>query len=384
MYVRQAEHGAWFGAAAILVAAGVAMISGGGWLLDGKWLIDDKDLADLRRAQRVTWYCLGLAVMLLLLQSSSNPNIPVIERREDALRNCLHPVIALACSLAPSQAEDRIQPCIDPSELRPLAEAEAWNKLAHMTNRANVVLITVESMRYDVVGLQHQGQEVTPTLDQLANGGVRFTRAYSQSTHTDYATTALYSSLYPLRTPRHVYFHQNDPWPKTLFYDVLKPAGYATAVISSQNERWDGMDNFLITPGLDLLYDPERCDARPRGELIFDNLPDSQTVGKAIAWIAEQGVHGTPFFLGLNLQTSHFPYKLPPDARKLFEPSTVDFSPGYFHYPIEKVEVARNAYYNALHECDRQIGRLVEALRSNGQLSHTIIIVSGDHGEAFY
>jgi arylsulfatase A-like enzyme len=383
IYARQAEHGARYGAAAILVAAGAAMIGGGSWLANGKWSIDDSELADLRRAQRVTWYCLGLAV-LLLLQSSMNLNIREIARWQDALCNCLHPVVTLASNWVSSQPEDRIQPCIDPSELRPLTDAEAWNKMARVTNRASVILITVESMRHDVLGLRHQGLEVTPTVNELANNGVHFTRAYSQATHTDYATTALYSSLFPLRTPRHVYFHSNDPWPKTLFHDVLKSAGYATAIISSQNERWDGLDNFLITPGLDLLYDSERCDKPARGELIFDNLPDSQTVDKAIAWIAEQDAHNTPFFLGLNLQTSHFPYKLPPDARKIFQPSTINFSPGYFSYPIEKVEVVRNAYYNALHECDRQIGRLVEALRRDGQLSRTIIIVSGDHGEAFY
>jgi arylsulfatase A-like enzyme len=384
MYVRQAEHGAWYGAAVILMAAGAAMIGSGSWLANGRWSIDDSDLADLRRGQRVTWYCLGLAVMLLLLQSSMNPNIPVIARRQDALRDCLHPVVTLASGLVSSPAEDRIRPCIDPSELRPLAQAEAWNKMARVTNRANVVLITVEAMRHDVVGLRHQGQEVTPAMNELANDGVRFTRAYSQATHTDYATTALYSSLFPLRTPRHVYFHGNDPWPKTLFYDILKPAGYATAIISSQNERWDGMDNFLQTPGLDLLYDPLRCDTPPRGDLIFDNLPDAQTVDKAISWVRDQGSRNLPFFLGLNLQTSHFPYKLPADARKVFQPSTIDFPTSFFEYPIEKVEVVRNAYYNALHECDRQIGRLVEVLRANGQLSRTIIIVTGDHGEAFY
>ncbi len=383
MYARQAEHGPWYVAAAILVAAGAGTIAGGSWLIAGRWSIDDGDLANLRHAQRITWYCLGLGV-LLLLKSSMDLNIREMARWQDTLLNCLHPTVTLAANWVSSQRDGRIQPCIDPAELRPLAEAEAWNKTAQVTNRANVVLITIESMRHDVVGLRHQGQEVIPTVNQLAREGVRFTRAYSQATHTDYATTALYSSLFPLRTPRHVYFHQNDPWPKTLFYDVLKPDGYATAIISSQNERWDGMDNFLITPALDLLYDSARCDKPARGELIFDNLPDSQIMDRAITWIAEQDTRHTPFFLGLNLQTSHFPYKLPRDAQRVYQPSTIDFTPGYFSYPIEKVDVVRNAYYNALHECDRQIGRLVEALRRNGQLSHTIIIVSGDHGEAFY
>ncbi len=383
MYIQQAEHGMWYGAAAILMSAGGAVIMGGRWLIEGKWSIDD-NVAGLRRAQRATWYCLGLAILLLFVQSSMNPNIAMVWREQDALRNYLDPAVTMASSWIRSRVYERIEPCIDPSGLRPLSQVDAWNQTARVTNHANVILITVESMRHDVVGLRYQGKEVTPTVNELANNGVRFTRAYSQSTHTDYAFTALYSSLFPLRTVRHLYYHDDDPWPKTLLYDVLKGAGYATAVISSQNGKWGRMDNFLKSSRLDLLYDPEHGGGLARGPLNFDNLPDAQTVDRAIAWVAEQRASATPFFLGLNLQTSHFPYTLPSDAKKVFEPATIDFPVGFFDYPVEKVDVMRNAYYNALHECDHQIGRLIETLRRDGQLSRTILIISGDHGEAFH
>lgn len=382
MYVRQTEGGAFFVTITALIAAGAAILCGGPWLANGQWSINGE--AGFHRGRRVAWYSLGLGWLLLFWTSPSSKNLSQMGREQDALRNCLHPIVTFATSCVSSSLGERILPCIEPSDLRPLTEADVWNHTAHLTNRANVILITVESMRHDVVGLQHQGREVMPQVDALARDGVQFTRAYSQTTHTDYSTAALYSSLFPLRTERHLYFHPNDPWPKTLFYDVLKPMGYATAIISSQNEGWGGMDSFLKTPHLDLFYDPEHGAVQPQGELSFDNLPDAQTMDKAIAWITEQGEHKRPFFLGLNLQTSHFPYKLPPDAEKIFQPSTIDFPAGFFTYPAGKVEVIRNAYYNALHECDRQIGRLVQTLRANGQWSHSIIVLGGDHGEAFY
>jgi arylsulfatase A-like enzyme len=382
MYARQAEHGTFLLVMAILAAVAAAVIGGGSWLTRGQW--SSGDGAELRFGRRIAWYSLGLGWLLLLWTSPSSRNLSQMGREQDALRNCLHPVATLVSSWISSSLDERILPCIEPSELRPLAQVDGWNHAAHITNRANVILITIESMRHDVVGLRRQGLEVMPVVNALAQGGVQFTHAYSQTTHTDYSTTALYSSLFPLRTRRHLYFHPNDPWPKTLFYDVLKPFGYATAIISSQNEGWGGMDSFLQSPRLDLFYDPSHGGLPAHGELSFDNLPDAQTVDKAIAWVAEQGSRNEPFFLGLNLQTSHFPYKLPPDAPRPFQPSTIDFPVGFFVYPVEKVEVMRNAYYNALRECDRQIGRLVQALRANGQLSHTIIALSGDHGEAFH
>jgi arylsulfatase A-like enzyme len=388
MYARQVEHGALLGTAAALVGVSAAIVGGGSSVTSMQWSARTQqavgDAAELRRWRRATWYGFALSWLLLLWDSGLSRNMAKLQHQEDSLRNCLHPVTTMASSWVSSQLGERIWPCIEPSELRPLTQADVWNRVAHVTNRANIVLITVESMRHDVVGLWQQGQEVMPAVNALAHDGVQFTRAYSQATQTDYATTALYSSLFPLRTRRHLYFHSNDPWPKTLFYDVLKPAGYATAIISSQNNGWGGMDNFLESPRLDLFYDPERNGALSRGGSWADSFADAQTVDKAISWIADQGTQGVPFFLGLNLQSSHFPYKLPPGASQIFQPATIDFSAGFMQYPIEKVEIVRNAYDNALHECDGQIGRLVEALRAHGQLSRTIIVVSGDHGEAFY
>jgi arylsulfatase A-like enzyme len=382
MYARQAERGAVFATLATLTAVGAAVLCGGPWLACGQWFAGDK--VALRRWRRVAWQTLALGWLLLLLASRNSNDLSQIGRSQDAVRNCLHPAATLVTSCLSLPLREQIVPCLKPSDLRPLAEGEAWNRNARVTNRANVVLITVESMRYDVVGLRQQGQEVMPVVNALAHDGVHFIRAYSQTTHTDYSTASLYSSLFPLRTVRHLYFHANDPWPKTLLYDLLRPAGYATAIISSQNEGWGGMDNFLKTPQLDLFYDPERSDPSAHAELTFDNLPDAQTVDKAIAWIARQAETDRPFFVGLNLQTSHFPYKLPPGTDRPFQPGTIDFPAEFLEYPQQKVTVVRNAYYNSLHECDRQIGRLVQALRANGQWAHTIIVVAGDHGEAFY
>ena len=388
LYARQAEHGALLGGAAVLLGVGAAIVAGGSLLTSSEWSAQTREAVgnkvQLVRWRRATWYGFALSWLLLLWDSGLSRNMAKLQPQEDSLRNCLHPVTTMASSWVSSQIGEHIWPCIDSSDLRPLTQADAWNRTARVTNRANVVLITIESMRHDVVGLWQQGQEVMPSVDALAHDGVQFTRAYSQATQTDYATTALYSSLYPLRTQRHLYFHSNDPWPKTLFYDALKPAGYATAIISSQNNGWGGMDNFLKSPRLDLFYDPEGNGAPSRGGFWADSFPDAQTVDRAISWIAEQGTQGVPFFLGLNLQSSHFPYKLPPGATQILQPAMIDFSAGFMQYPPEKVGIVRNVYDNALHECDRQIGRLLEALRTNGQLSHTIIVVSGDHGEAFY
>ncbi|MEI9863872.1 MAG: sulfatase-like hydrolase/transferase [Limisphaerales bacterium] len=43
----------------------------------------------------------------------------------------------------------------------------------------------------------------------------------------------------------------------------------------------------------------------------------------------------------------------------------------------------KSSYLNSLHYVDRQIGRIVKALKDRGEYEQTIIVVAGDHGEEF-
>ena len=313
----------------------------------------------------------------------------------DSLENRTNPFATFVAGAIRWVCDEPVEPCLDPGELKPLSAPYEVPAQAR-PRPPSVIIVAVESLRADVVGLRHQGQEVTPCLNRLAAGGLWCTRAYSQSTHSDYADVCIVSSLYPLRKRHHHYYRSDDPWPKTLVYDVLRPRGYATAIISSQNERWGAMDRFLESPRLDLFYDAERSDAADvrTGDIWFreaigkeirrGKLSDRHTVDVAARWVEGQAARDRPFFLSVNLQTSHFPYTLPPGADAPFRPATIDFDVSFLYYPEDKAEVVRNAYFNALHETDRQIGRLVEALRRAGRLDDTILAVVGENGEAFH
>jgi arylsulfatase A-like enzyme len=56
----------------------------------------------------------------------------------------------------------------------------------------------------------------------------------------------------------------------------------------------------------------------------------------------------------------------------------------FVDYPKEETENVRNAYFNAIHECDRQIGRLVATLRELNKLDNTLLVITGENGEAFH
>ena len=289
---------------------------------------------------------------------------------------------------------------IDTRDLVSVADAESQRKAALEIpgKQYNVILVQIESLRSDCIGAMHQGVEITPEINKLARGGIQFTNAYSQSTHSNYADPCIASSQYPLRGLQTRIYQSSDPFPKTLIYDTLKPRGYSTAIISSQNESWFGMDQFYKSPNLDLMFDPQRAegdvyiDERDwwmatevlSGRLKGGSFVDSFTTDRAIDWIKEQATEQKPFYLQMNLQSSHFPYPLPDGVARPFQPYEMDFPASFVFYPKEKTSVVRNAYWNAIAECDRQVGRIADSLAKLGILDKTIFIVVGENGESFY
>ena len=255
-----------------------------------------------------------------------------------------------------------------------------------------VILITIESLRSDVIGFQHLGRAVMPCLNELARTGAFFSRCYSQSTHSDYSDPAILSSLYPLRTAQAYVYQSRSPWPVVRIYDRLGPAGYATAMFSSQNEAWSNMHRFYESPFLDLLFD-----ARTPGEQTYafgemrdwtrltgmvGKLDDAATATAALKWIDSHQQQQRPFFLSLNFQTSHFPYRRPDGQEGPFHPAGVSTESTLLSHDPKQAEQIRNSYFNALHYVDTQLNRIVAACTRADQ-SQPLFVITGDHGEAF-
>jgi arylsulfatase A-like enzyme len=384
---------------AALVLLGTAFAAGLpsllAWVGRSHWTEVDSDHASKRH---LVWRYATVAMLLVavLLVADASPQRRT--RRFAHLKCSLNPTVTLIATSLEAVVAEPIKDCLDASELWSIASSNWAPPEIEPRHAPSILFVAIESLRHKVVRQVHQGREITPNLNKLADKGLHLTRAYAQSTHSDYADVCLVSSLYPLRSRRHHYYRRSDPWPKTCIYDVLKPAGYATAIISSQNEAWGCMDEFLDTGNLDYFYHPQRSSAPTHvsdrdpgfaheigvGGLVAGKFRDCHTTDVAIEWIRRQVSDEKPFFLSLNFQSSHFPYPLPEEALQPFQPSELDADIHFMDYPPEKTQLVRNAYFNAIHECDRQLGRLVAALEACGRLDDTILVVTGENGEAFH
>lgn len=298
-------------------------------------------------------------------------------------------------SRVPTRAEGR--EAVARCRMNPIVSLPDWLRGVEpaKVRRLNVILIEVESLRNDELVSFGGKRTVMPALDALAAGGRIFTRHYTLSSHSNYADIPPLSSHYPLRSAWYHIYPENPPYPRVLIYDLLHGLGYRTAIVSSQNEHWGGMANYLTTPGLDVLLHSDNFDGGTyiaNGDTGFSafaatqkksgKVDDGATIGRAIEWVdsvpAEQ-----PFFLYLNLQNSHVPYETPASFPAPFPRPDPSLKILFNHIPFKRVAEVKNAYSNSLAYVDSQIARLFEHLRRIDRWEDTIFVLGGDNGEAF-
>lgn len=137
-------------------------------------------------------------------------------------------------------------------------------------------------------------------------------------------------------------------------------------------ETWENWDD---APGLISLI--------KRGVATAGKVEDSKTLQVALQWIDSQNPE-KPFFLGINLQNTHFHYIYPPGAPRPFQPDEMDSPAVYYTWPKEKLQLVKNRYLNAVFNVDLLLKQFAEELRKRGLWERIVFVVAGDNGEAFY
>jgi arylsulfatase A-like enzyme len=225
-----------------------------------------------------------------------------------------------------------------------------------------------------------------------------FLRAYATASHSNLSDLAFWYAQYPLRGPGKERFPHDADWRGVSLFDLFKAHGYQTGYISSQNERWGDMINWLETPSIDHFFHSETYEGETwenyddiaglaslikRGVTHAGKIEDSETLRIAKQWISSLD-RGAPFFLGMNLQNTHFSYVLSPGAAQPFQPSDLGFRAVYYRWPEDQRVNVRNRYLNSVHNVDQLLHDFADFLRKEGMWDDLVFVVVGDNGEAFY
>ena len=296
----------------------------------------------------------------------------------------------------------------------------------------NVVLLIVDSLRAQ--SLQGSRRPATPFLDALSRETVVFTRAHATECWTLPTHMSMFTGLLPSQHGAHF---QNLAYRGTAptIAEVLHEAGYDTEVVT-RNSIFDGtlpgvtrgfQRNTIVLSerargwnplALMLALSKPRFRRQIRSSGFFSALQreqrefltrfsravvpaDREALDVVHARMRDGRRRGRPYFVFANLYDVHAPY--PPTSSSFFRPwrslaavgenLTMPFVLPYlgghaylrdgFRLSSRSRDLLRARYHTAIELMDAKLASFFDAIRADGLLDETVLIVASDHGEAF-
>jgi phosphoglycerol transferase MdoB-like AlkP superfamily enzyme len=233
----------------------------------------------------------------------------------------------------------------------------------------NVVLVVLESLPARYTSLHGGPYDATPNLAREARHALVFDAFYCHVGQTANALASLSLSLYPYMTWRE-YTVEYPDYPGRSIANVVKQHGYQTGLFYAGDLAYTNQRAFLQSRGFDALWDMTEL-AGGRTHTSW-GAEDRYVVDGVFRWL--DAAPRQPFYAQLWTIQSHHPYEPSPDR------PFVDFFEGRTR-PEDEYDLGR--FLNTVLEADRQMGRLFDGLRERGLAEDTVVVVTGDHGEAF-
>ncbi len=231
----------------------------------------------------------------------------------------------------------------------------------------NVIIVVLESVAARWASLNSGLYDATPNLKAESAHGLVVDNFYAHIGRSSNSLAAMLLSTYPKLGFRDL-TEEYPRLPGTSLVSVFRDRGYRTAFMTPSDLSWAGWDSFLQQHGFEQLRDYHGLSC---SEPISSwGVEDRCMVDGMVEFINQERTR--PFFLmGWTTQTHH-PYEPTPgvplmDMRR--EPVADQYDLG--------------RYLNVLHETDRHLERLFETIRRAGLDQDTLIVVIGDHGQAF-
>ena len=244
----------------------------------------------------------------------------------------------------------------------------------------NIVLISMDTTRADYLSCYGYQHKTTPNIDAVAAEAVQFEQAIAPIP----LTLPSHSTMMTGTIPPYHGIHDNLNYmladSNLTLAEMLKAAGYTTGGIISTYVLEDG---FGLDQGFDT-YDDEfdeidnQVGAERRGGEVSEH---------AIKWLDEN--RDEDFFLFLHYYDPHSPYDPPEPYRGMFGSIAAAEAIGLTDNTSltadtdEKKKVFKLTYAEELAYTDHCIGQVINKLKSLDLYDSTLLIITGDHGEAF-
>lgn len=262
----------------------------------------------------------------------------------------------------------------------------------------SVILIVLDVVRAQSMGLYGEPAPTTPFLERFAASCVNYTRAIAPSSWTLPSHSTLFTGRWPTELSADWDVPLDDEYPTLA--EHFSAGGYATGAAVANylytyyefglNRGFAHYDDYGISLGEtgNRTVVGDRL-ARTWNQLTGgDWVPGRKRAGEVQediwGWIDRQD--GRPVFVFLNWYDAHDPYDPPGEWR---EPFAMSEPPGRRTDPVdpapgrEVVNEEYRAYLGSIAHLDGELETLVAELERRDMLENTLLVITSDHGEEF-
>jgi len=246
----------------------------------------------------------------------------------------------------------------------------------------NVILITIDTLRADMLGLYGSGKNLSPHIDSLKDNCIVFNNPYATGPYTQSSFQGILASEYYLQYGKEKKLNKD----KTLISEPLKEQGIFTAGFHS-NAYLSYF--FGYNKGWEIFYDSMQDD-------VSDMFPfiRGDEINNKVGGFLTNFSFSKPLFLWVHYMDVHEPYiaedsylsKIDPSIKLSKEEMFAMFKDVVLPRDIsdpKKVDTLRKLYMAKVAETDDYLKKLFDIFASHDLLDNSTIIITSDHGDEF-
>ncbi|HEY9102181.1 LTA synthase family protein [Chitinimonas sp.] len=244
-------------------------------------------------------------------------------------------------------------------------------QITSLQNTPNIIILILESTRARSVGPHSRpAQSLTPNLDALSGISLHATQAFTTTDHTSKALVGILCGMYPNPKFRAVEARASGMKPSCLA-KLLRQQGYASLFLQSAPGNFEQRSDLVANMGYESSLAQEDFSEGSYAKVGYLGMDDRALIEPALHWMQKQE---KPFLLTMLTSVTHHPYQLPSTTA---QPTIQRAEPG--QDPQEELK----RYEQTIRYTDQLVGIFIDRLRKSGLLENTMVIITGDHGEAF-
>lgn len=293
----------------------------------------------------------------------------------------------------------------------------------------NIILIVIDALRADHLGIYGYNRKTSPTIDKLAKNGVLFENAFSCTNATDPSITTILSGKYPVS---HGIRNHGPKVTNSMIKEFYnRKIKFLSEILRNNNYNTFGMDwlgrwhkkGFEYYLGEEIEHKRRERILKTVGKLI-NKFPHSlresvkkayrqtykkvgrenslynatELVNKSIELLTKAN-QTKLFFLFIHFWDTHTPYNAPEDIYVRFKPPKREGETlkellanignkewkKYLLSTLGEQMTTKEIiamYDSAIRYVDQEIERLIDFLKDKGMYENTIFVITSDHGES--